>query len=42
MSHHGDDSIMYVSMNLESAVVGMNNNDLSLTKKEAMLAKCHY
>jgi hypothetical protein len=37
-----DDSIMCVSMYLKSAVVGMNNNDLSLTNKQAMLAKCYH
>jgi hypothetical protein len=37
-----DDSIMCVSMYLKSAVVGMNNNDLLLTNKQAMLAKCYH
>jgi hypothetical protein len=31
-----NDSIMCVSMYLKTAVVGMNNNDLSLTKNQAM------
>ena len=37
-----DDSIICVCMYLKSAVVGMNNNDLLLTNKQAMLAKCYH
>ncbi len=37
-----DDSIMCVSMYLKSDLVGMNNNELSLTNKQAMLAKCYH
>ena len=35
-------SIMCVSMYLKNAVVGMNNNALSLTKNQAMLAKRYH
>jgi hypothetical protein len=37
-----DDSFMCVSLYLKSAVVGMNNNELSLTNKQAMLAKSYH
>jgi len=37
-----NDSIMCVSMYLKTAVIGMNNNALSLTKNQAMLAKRYH
>jgi hypothetical protein len=37
-----NDSIMCVSMYLKTAVVGINNNDLSLTNNQAMLAKRYH
>jgi hypothetical protein len=37
-----DDSIICVSIYLKSAVIGMNNNDLSQTNKQAMLTKCYH
>ena len=37
-----NDSIMCVSMYLKTAVIRMNNNDLSLTNNQAMLAKRYH